>query len=111
VIGRWRRHHGQALLIVDQLEELFTLNPLELQRRFSELLGRLAFEADVHVLLSMRDDFLLHCGRPDADRGILRPRLRRAGGEAAQTETSRIRPGTRGRLHGHSCHHDALAPE
>ena len=28
------------------------------------LLGRLSLEADVHVLLSMRDDFLFHCPRP-----------------------------------------------
>jgi hypothetical protein len=58
---RWRSRHGQALLIVDQFEELFTLNPPEVQERFAELLGRLVLEADVHVLLSMRDDFLFHC--------------------------------------------------
>ena len=52
--------------ILDQFEELFTLNPPEVQERFAELLGRLALEADVHVLLSMRDDFpvpLLHSSR------------------------------------------------
>ena len=41
---------------MDQLEELFTLNPPETQDRFAALLGRLAREADVHVLLSLRDD-------------------------------------------------------
>ncbi len=41
----------RLLLIVDQFEELFTLNPWEVQERFAELLGRLALEADVHVLL------------------------------------------------------------
>jgi WD40 repeat protein len=60
-VSRWRQRHGKALLIVDQFEELFTLNPPEVQARFTELLGRLALEADVHVLLSMRDDFLFHC--------------------------------------------------
>ncbi len=58
---RWRSPHGEALLVVDQFEELFTLNPPETQARFAALLGRLASEADVHVLLSMRDDFLIRC--------------------------------------------------
>ncbi len=48
-------------MIVDQFEELFTQNPPEVQERFAELLGRLALEADAHVLLSLRDDFLLQC--------------------------------------------------
>ena len=46
---RWRRPHGEALVVVDQFEELFTLNPGEVQARFAALLGRLACEADVHV--------------------------------------------------------------
>jgi WD40 repeat protein/predicted Ser/Thr protein kinase len=58
---RWRQHHAHALLVVDQAEELFTLNGIEVQRRFAELLGRFVLEADVHVVLSLRDDFLLHC--------------------------------------------------
>ena len=58
---RWRQHHDHALLVVDQAEELFTLNRPDVQRRFAELLGRLVLEADVHVLLSLRDDFLLRC--------------------------------------------------
>ncbi|MFQ5789588.1 MAG: WD40 repeat domain-containing protein, partial [Acidobacteriota bacterium] len=41
--------------------ELFTLNDEETQSRFAELLGRAADEAGVHVLLSLRDDFLIHC--------------------------------------------------
>jgi hypothetical protein len=60
-LGRWRGRHGEALLVVDQFEELFTLNPPEAQQRFAVLLGRLASEADVHVLLSIRDDFLIRC--------------------------------------------------
>jgi len=61
LVSRWRGRHEHALVVVDQFEELFTLNPPEVQERFAELLGRLALEADVHVLLSLRDDFLLHC--------------------------------------------------
>jgi len=60
-IGRWRKGHEQALLTLDQFEELFTQNPPEVQARFAELLGRLPIDANVHVLLSMRDDFLFHC--------------------------------------------------
>ena len=60
-ISRWRRQHEHALIIVDQFEELFTLNSPEIQDRFAELLGRLALEADAQVLLSMRDDFFFHC--------------------------------------------------
>ena len=58
---RWRQQHDHALLVVDQAEELFTLNRAEVQQRFSQLLGRLVLDADVHVLLSIRDDFLLQC--------------------------------------------------
>ncbi len=61
LVGRWRQDHDETLVIVDQFEELFTLNPPETQARFADLLGRLAVEADVHVLLSLRDDFLIHC--------------------------------------------------
>ncbi len=58
---RWRRANRQALLVVDQFEELFTLNSEETQQRFASFLGRLASEAGVHVLLSLRDDFLIRC--------------------------------------------------
>jgi serine/threonine protein kinase/WD40 repeat protein len=60
-VARWRERHDHVLLVVDQFEELFTLNPPGTQTLFAELLGRLAIEHDVHVLLSMRDDFLFHC--------------------------------------------------
>ncbi len=66
ITSRWRERHEQALLVVDQFEELFTLNPPEVQKRFAELLARLARDADVHVLLSMRDDFLYRCHDHDA---------------------------------------------
>ena len=65
-ISRWRQRHEHGLLIVDQFEELFTQNPPEVQARFSELLGRLVLEADVFVLLSMRDDFFFHCHEHEA---------------------------------------------
>ncbi len=64
--SRWRQRHEHALLIVDQFEELFTQNPIEVQTRFTELLGRLVLEADVFVLLSMRDDFFFHCHQYEA---------------------------------------------
>ena len=66
LVGRWRRAHAEALLVVDQFEELFTLNPREPQERFVALLARLAGEADVRVLLSMRDDFLIRCSEHEA---------------------------------------------
>ena len=68
LVSRWRKGHGEALLVVDQFEELFTLNPAEVQERFAALLGRLAREADVHVLLSLRDDFLMKLRGPRAAR-------------------------------------------
>jgi WD40 repeat protein len=67
---RWRGDHAEALVIVDQLEELFTLSPPEVQARFASLISRLALEADVHVLLAMRDDFLLHCQEHEALRPV-----------------------------------------
>jgi WD40 repeat protein/tRNA A-37 threonylcarbamoyl transferase component Bud32 len=66
LLSRWRRFHEEALVVVDQFEELFTLNPPETQARFAALLGRLAREADVHVLLSLRDDFLMRCHEQEA---------------------------------------------
>jgi len=57
-VGCWRERFEQALLVVDQFEELFTLNPSEVQTSFCELLLRIATAADVHVVLVMRDDFL-----------------------------------------------------
>ena len=61
LISRWRQQHDQALIILDQFEELFTQNAPEVQGRFVDLLSRMALESDVHILLSMRDDFLFHC--------------------------------------------------
>ena len=61
LFSRWRRQNTEALLIIDQFEELFTLNTPDHQQRFANLLLRLALEANVRVLLSMRDDFLMEC--------------------------------------------------
>jgi WD40 repeat protein len=58
---RWRAQHAEVVLVVDQFEELFTLSPSEVQARFAALLARLASEADIHVVLSLRDDFLIRC--------------------------------------------------
>jgi len=69
--ARWRERHDRALLIVDQFEELFTLNDERSQERFVELLRRLPLEADVHVVLSMRDDFLMECHRHEALRPVV----------------------------------------
>jgi WD40 repeat protein/uncharacterized protein YukE len=61
VVSRWHQRTGHAALIVDQFEELFTLNSPEIQERFGSLLLRMVLEADIHVLLSMREDFLFRC--------------------------------------------------
>jgi DNA-binding winged helix-turn-helix (wHTH) protein/WD40 repeat protein len=61
MVSRWRDRQGQALLIVDQFEELFTQNPPETQAAVAEMLRKLVDNGDVHVLLSMRDDFLFKC--------------------------------------------------
>ena len=63
VAARWRGRWDEALLVVDQFEELFTLNPSPVQERFVELLRRLANAAGIHVVLVLRDDFLLECHR------------------------------------------------
>ncbi len=62
---RWRKLHGEGLVIVDQFEELFTQNTTDVQEHFADLMRRLALEADIHVLLSMRDDFLFECTKQE----------------------------------------------
>ncbi len=66
LFSAWRQKSEHALVIVDQFEELFTLNPPEVQEAFATLLGRLVLEGDVHILLALRDDFLFHCQKHDA---------------------------------------------
>ncbi len=63
VAARWRGRWDEALLVVDQFEELFTLNPEPVRARFAELLRRLVDAAGIHVVLVLRDDFLLACHR------------------------------------------------
>ena len=60
-LTHWRQRSDEALVVVDQLEELFTLNPPEIRKRFVDLLVRLAAVARVHVVLVLRDDFLHEC--------------------------------------------------
>jgi WD40 repeat protein len=60
-IRRWRRGYDEALLVIDQFEELFTLSPPAEQARIAELISRLTLEADVRVLITLRDDFLHRC--------------------------------------------------
>ncbi|MBD3222328.1 protein kinase [bacterium] len=61
MVRRWRQRRGRTLIVLDQFEELFTLNPPEVQTSFADLLGRLADETDTRILLGMRDDFLVRC--------------------------------------------------
>jgi len=61
VVSRLLRGSAHALLIVDQFDELFTQNAHDEQLRFADLLNRFVLETDVHVLFSMRDDFLFRC--------------------------------------------------
>jgi DNA-binding winged helix-turn-helix (wHTH) protein/WD40 repeat protein len=66
VLSRWRERWTEALLVIDQFEELFTLNPPEVRSRFVDLLLRLVTAARIHVVLVMRDDFFseLHAHQP-----------------------------------------------
>jgi DNA-binding winged helix-turn-helix (wHTH) protein/WD40 repeat protein len=63
VAARWRGRWDETLLVVDQFEELFTLSPKPIQERFVALLRRLVDAAGIHVVLALRDDFLLECHR------------------------------------------------
>ena len=68
-VGRWRRRHHNVVVVLDQFEELFTLNPPELQEKVAALLRDLVVEADARVLVSIRDDLLFRC----ADQPALSP--------------------------------------
>ncbi|MBI2568095.1 MAG: protein kinase [Candidatus Schekmanbacteria bacterium] len=57
----WAGQSRVRLVVVDQFEELFTLNPPEVQRSFAAFLAETAACDGTHVLLSMRDDFLFRC--------------------------------------------------
>ncbi len=96
LLVRWRRSRGEALVVIDQFEETFTVCDAEARQRFAELLGRLTQEGGVHVLLSMRDDFLMRCHDHEALAGVFdtliplggmkRDSLRRAVVEPAQKQ-------------------------
>ncbi|MDP2345762.1 MAG: protein kinase [Deltaproteobacteria bacterium] len=57
---RARANGGQVVVFVNQLEELFTLNEPDVQRRFLQALTLAAddAEAPVRVIVTLRDDFL-----------------------------------------------------
>jgi DNA-binding winged helix-turn-helix (wHTH) protein len=61
VVSRWRARFDEALVVVDQFEELFTQNPAAVRDDFVTLLRRLVDGAGIHLVLVMRDDFLLKC--------------------------------------------------
>ena len=104
LLRRWRSAHAAALLVVDQFEELFTLNAPVVQAAFAALLGRLVSEGDIHVVLSLRDDFLIRCCEQSALAPVLahltallplsRDALRRAIVEPAAALGYRFDPST-----------------
>lgn len=61
-----QENRKEIVLIIDRFEELFTLNPPEMQSRFSEILSKLSLDANIRVVLSMRDDFLIACKEHDS---------------------------------------------
>jgi DNA-binding winged helix-turn-helix (wHTH) protein/WD40 repeat protein len=68
LVSRWRGRWGEALIVVDQFEELFTLTTPRAQQEFVALLRRLVDAAGIHVVLVLRDDFLYECHRfPELD--------------------------------------------
>lgn len=70
-VRRWKTETGKALIVIDQFEELFTLNPPATQVRMAHLIEGLSRDADVHVVLSIRDDFLIRCCEHPPLRSIL----------------------------------------
>ena len=75
VVSRWRQQHEQALIIVDQFEELFTQTPPGAQECFAELLGRLPLEADIFVpggAVRPEDNFVFDICRDTATIEVVR---------------------------------------
>jgi WD40 repeat protein len=66
VLGHWKSRCDHGLVVIDQFEELFTLNGEDVQARFADLLGTIAAVEGIHVLLSMRDDFFFQCSGHEA---------------------------------------------
>jgi WD40 repeat protein/DNA-binding winged helix-turn-helix (wHTH) protein len=61
LIREWNAPDGGSVLCVDAFEECFTLNDHATRARLCKLLGWAANECGIHVLLCMRDDFLIRC--------------------------------------------------
>lgn len=61
VTARWRGRWDEVLVAVDQFEELFTVTPEPLRGPFIDQLRRLVDAAGIHLVLILRDDFLLEC--------------------------------------------------
>lgn len=61
ILKRLRQSFSEFVLIVDRFEELFTLSTYEVQSQFAEFLARATLEANVRILLVMRDDFFTLC--------------------------------------------------
>jgi hypothetical protein len=57
----WRQSHPEVVLCIDAFEELFTLNDESTQTEFAKFLKIVSEELTVHVMLAMRDDFLILC--------------------------------------------------
>jgi len=55
------RDASERVLVVDQLEELFTVASPEQRAAFLSSLSRLVLEENVRVLVGIRDDFLMAC--------------------------------------------------
>ena len=89
--------HDQALVIVDQFEELFTLNSAEVQRALLSSAGAAGAEVDVRVLLTMRDDFLFRCSARGAEASLLRADPARSPGRSA-LRRALVQPATQVRL-------------
>lgn len=61
ILSRLRCVCAEFVLIVDRFEELFTLSSHEVQSQFAAFLSRVTLEANVRILLVMRDDFFIFC--------------------------------------------------
>lgn len=66
ILRRIKQSCAEFVVIVDQFEELFTLSTPDVQSQFADFLRRAAVEADVRVILSMRDDFFVFCNEHPA---------------------------------------------
>jgi hypothetical protein len=61
VFRAWRTKHDQTLLVLDRLERVFRSTTPELPARFATMVGRIATESGVHVLLTLCDVHLRGC--------------------------------------------------